>query len=381
MTYDEVGENISRRHFLKGISSCALLFAISGNPALTFAQGEKKGYIQTKLAYHFIAVDKGRIQCQLCPRQCLVPEGRRGFCGVRENRGGKYYSLVYGNPCAVHVDPIEKKPFYHLLPASTSFSIATAGCNLRCKFCQNWEISQARPEDTYNLDVSPEKVVAMAKKVGARSIAYTYVEPTIFFEYMIDTARLAKKEGILNVYHSNGFINPEPLKELAKFLDAANIDLKGYTEEFYSNMSQGRLAPVLQTLKLLRELGVHLEITHLVIPTQNDDAEGVRKMCAWIKADLGAATPVHFSRFYPLYKLRNLPPTPVSTLEKNRKIAMEEGLEYVYIGNVPGHEGERTYCPKCQKLLIGRRGYTISAVHLNKGKCQFCGKTIPGIWA
>ncbi len=380
MTYDEVGENFSRRHFLKGISSCAFLFAISRNPALTFAQGEKKGYIQTKLAYHFIAVDKGRIQCQLCPRQCLVPEGRRGFCGVRENRGGKYYSLVYGNPCAVHVDPIEKKPFYHLLPASTSFSIATAGCNLRCKFCQNWEISQARPEDTYNLDVSPEKVVAMAKKVGARSIAYTYVEPTIFFEYMIDTARLAKKEGILNVYHSNGFINPEPLKELAKFLDAANIDLKGYTEEFYSSMSQGRLAPVLQTLKLLRELGVHLEITHLVIPTQNDDAEGVRKMCAWIKGDLGAATPVHFSRFYPLYKLRNLPPTPVSTLEKNRKIAMEAGLEYVYIGNVPGHEGERTYCPKCQKLLIGRQGYTISAVHLNKGKCQFCGKTIPGIW-
>lgn len=381
MTYDEVGgKEFSRRHFLKGITSCAFLWAISGNPTLTCAQGEKKGYIQTKLAYHFLALDHRRIQCQLCPRQCLVPDGRRGFCGVRENRGGKYYSLVYGNPCAVHVDPIEKKPFYHLLPASTSFSIATAGCNLRCKFCQNWEISQARPEDTYNLDFSPEKVVAMAKKVGARSIAYTYVEPTIFFEYMIDTARLAKKEGILNVYHSNGFINPGPLKELAKFLDAANIDLKGYTEEFYSSMLQGRLAPVLQTLKVLRELGVHLEITHLVIPTQNDDIEGVRKMCTWIKADLGADTPVHFSRFYPLYKLRNLPPTPVSTLEKSRKIAMDVGLEYVYIGNVPGHEGERTYCPKCQKLLIGRQGYTIGEVHLIKGKCQFCGKPIPGIW-
>ena len=200
MTYDEAGgKEFSRRHFLKGIPCCALLWAISGHPPFTFAQGEKKGYIQTKPAYHSVGLDQRRIQCQLCPRQCVVADGRRGFCGVRENRGGQYYSLVYGNPCAVHVDPIEKKPFYHLLPASTSFSIATAGCNLRCKFCQNWEISQAKPEDTYNLDVPPEKVVAMAKKVGSRSIAYTYVEPTIFFEYMIDTARLAKKEGILNV--------------------------------------------------------------------------------------------------------------------------------------------------------------------------------------
>ncbi len=381
MTCDEAGEReLSRRDFLKGIRSCSFLWAISVSPSLTFAQGEKKGYIQTKLAYHFLALDDEKIQCLLCPRQCLVPDGRRGFCGVRENRGGKYYSLVYGNPCAVHVDPIEKKPFYHFLPASKSFSIATAGCNLRCKFCQNWEISQAKPEDTYNLDVPPEKIVAMAKKVGARSIAYTYVEPTIFFEYMIDTAKLAKREGVLNVYHSNGFINPEPLKELAKVLDAANIDLKGFTEEFYSSMSQGRLAPVLQTLRILKDLGIHLEITNLVIPTRNDDAERMRKMCNWIKTDLGAETPVHFSRFYPLYKLRNLPPTPVSTLEKSRQIALEAGLEYVYIGNVPGHEGERTYCPKCRKLLIGRQGYTIGAIHLNKGKCRFCGKAIPGIW-
>jgi len=381
MTYDEVREKaFSRRHFLKGLTSCAFLWAISGQPSLTVAQGEKKGYIQNKLAYHFLPLDRQRIQCQLCPRQCLVSNGQRGFCGVRENRQGKYYSLVYGNPCAVHLDPVEKKPFYHLLPASTSLSIATAGCNLRCKFCQNWEISQARPEDTYNLNVPPEKVAAMAKKVGARSIAYTYVEPTIFFEYMIDTAKLAKKEGILNVCHSNGFINPGPLQELAKFLDAANIDLKGFTEEYYSSMSQGSLAPVLQTLKALKKLGVHLEITNLLIPTKNDDVEVVRKMCTWIKTELGAGTPVHFSRFYPLYKLRNLPPTPVSTLEKSRKIAMDMGLEYVYIGNVPGHEGERTYCPKCQKLLIGRQGYTIGEVHLSKGKCRFCGKPIPGIW-
>jgi pyruvate formate lyase activating enzyme len=294
---------------------------------------------------------------------------------------GKYYSLVYGNPCAVHMDPIEKKPFYHLLPASTSFSIATAGCNFRCKFCQNWEISQTTPDETYNLELPPEKVVALAKKAGSRSIAYTYAEPTIFFEYMMDTGKLAKKEGILNVYHSNGFINPQPLKELCQVLDAANIDLKGFTEEYYSSMSQGHLTPVLQTLKTLKHEGVHLEITNLVTPSKNDDADTVKKMCAWIKNELGADTPVHFSRFYPLYKLRNLPPTPVSTLEKCRQIAMDAGLEYVYIGNVPGHEGERTFCPKCKKVLISRQGYYIVEVNLEKGKCKFCGKPIPGIWA
>jgi pyruvate formate lyase activating enzyme len=287
---------------------------------------------------------------------------------------------VYGNPCAVHVDPVEKKPFYHLLPASTSFSIATAGCNFRCKFCQNWEISQVTPEDTYNYELPPERVVDLAKRAGSRSIAYTYVEPTIFYEYMLDTAKLARKEGILNVCHSNGFINPGPLKELCKFLDAANIDLKGFKEDFYGSMTQGQLAPVLRTLKTLKTEGVHVEITNLVIPTQNDDPDIVGKMCSWIKSELGPDTPVHFSRFYPLYKLRNLPPTPVTTLERNRKIALEAGLEYAYIGNVPGHEAERTYCPQCKKLLIFRQGYSIGEVNLNKGKCRFCGKAISGIW-
>jgi pyruvate formate lyase activating enzyme len=279
------------------------------------------------------------------------------------------------------VDPVEKKPFYHLLPASTSFSIATAGCNFRCKFCQNWEISQVPPEDTYNYELPPERVVELARKAGSRSIAYTYVEPTIFYEYMLDTAKLARKEGILNVCHSNGFINPVPLKELCKFLDAANVDLKGFTEDFYGGMAQGRLAPVLQTLKTLKSEGVHVEITNLVIPTQNDNPESVRKMCAWIKDELGADTPIHFSRFYPLYKLRNLPPTPVATLERNRKIALEVGLEHAYIGNVPGHEGEKTYCPRCKKMVIFRQGYSIGEVNLNKGKCKFCGKPISGIWA
>lgn len=369
----------SRRDFLKA-SACTLLVSGIGFPETASAQRGEKGYLQPKLSPHFISLADGRVKCRLCPRECVVSKGQRGFCGVRENRDGQYYSLVYGNPCAVHVDPIEKKPFYHMLPASTSFSIATAGCNFRCKFCQNWEISQSRPDDTYNFDLPPERIVALAKKAGARSIAYTYVEPTIFYEYMWDTAALAKKEGILNVCHSNGFINPGPLRELCRLISGANIDLKGFTEDFYGQMSQGRLAPVLETLKTLKREGVHLEITNLMIPTLNDDPETLRQMCTWIKNELGADTPIHFSRFYPLYKLRNLPPTPVATLEKTRRIAIEAGLEYVYIGNVPGHEGEKTYCPKCKKIVIDRQGYSIREIHLERGKCKFCGTPIAGIW-
>ena len=381
---DEAGRKaptFSRRRFLKAGACAALFWSAMGYPSKASAQKGKKGLLGPRVSLHYQSLKDGKIQCQLCPRECLVSVGGRGFCGVRENREGKYYSLVYGNPCAVHVDPVEKKPFYHLLPASTCFSIATAGCNFRCKFCQNWEISQVAPDDTFNYDLPPDRVVDLARKAGSRSIAYTYVEPTIFYEYMLDTAKLARKEGLLNVYHSNGFINPGPLKELCKFLDGANVDLKGFTEAFYGGMSQGRLAPVLESLKTLKSSGVHLEITHLVIPTQNDDPETVRKMCAWIKDELGPDTPLHLSRFYPLYKLRNLPPTPVPTLERNRKIAAEAGLEYAYIGNVPGHEGERTFCPACKKLLIFRQGYSLGEINLSKGRCKFCGKPISGIWA
>jgi pyruvate formate lyase activating enzyme len=372
---------LSRRDFLKAAACGVSLLGIPVMPSPALAQGEKKGLIGTHLSPYFISLGDQRIQCQLCPRNCVVADGRRGHCGVRENRQGKYYSLVYGNPCAVHVDPIEKKPFYHLLPGSSSFSIATAGCNLHCKFCQNWEISQTTPDETYNLELPPGRVVASARKAGSRSIAYTYAEPTIFFEYMLETAKVAKREGILNVYHSNGFVNPGPLKDLCRVLDAANIDLKGFTEEYYSSMSQGSLAPVLKTLKTLKHEGIHLEITNLVIPSKNDDMDTVHQMCAWIKSELGPDTPVHFSRFYPLYKLLSLPPTPVSTLEKCRQIATDAGLEYVYIGNVPGHEGERTYCPRCKKVLIVRHGYYVEEINLNKGKCKYCGKPIPGIWA
>lgn len=375
---------MTKREFLRfcGTSFCMLSFAhLFGFSETSHAQMAKKGLIKTKLSPYFTSLDGGEIQCELCPRRCHVPKGKRGFCRVRENREGKYYSLVYGNPCAIHLDPIEKKPFFHLLPGTTSFSLATAGCNFQCKFCQNWEISQASPEDVYSYDVPPEMIVKKAKETGAHSVAYTYVEPTIFFEYMIDTGSLVKKSGLLNVMHSNGFINPSPLQNLCKVLNAANIDLKGFTDTFYRELSNGERIPVLETLKTLKQENVHLEITNLMIPTKNDEIPVVREMCLWIKKELGADTPIHFSRFYPLYKLKSLPPTPVATLEKARAIALSAGLEYVYIGNVPGHEGENTFCPKCKKMIIQRTGYMVGEVRIKGGKCGYCGKPIPGIWA
>jgi pyruvate formate lyase activating enzyme len=375
--------HLTKREFLKfcGASFCFLSSTqLLGFPRTSQAQIAKKGLIKTKLSPYFTSLEEGEVQCELCPKRCRVSKGKRGFCRVRENRDGKYYSLVYGNPCAVHLDPIEKKPFFHVLPSTTSFSLATVGCNFQCKFCQNWEISQAFPEDVYNYDVPPEMIVKKAKEVGAHSVAYTYVEPTIFYEYMVDMCQLVKKAGLLNVYHSNGFINPEPLKNLCKVMDAANIDLKGFTETFYRDLCSGELAPVLETLKTLKKEKVHLEITNLVIPTQNDDLSVLEEMCLWVKKELGADTPLHFSRFYPLYKLRSLPPTPVSTLEKARNVALSTGLEFVYIGNIPGHEGEHTFCPKCKKMVIQRIGYMIGENHLKGGKCQYCGKPLPGIW-
>ncbi|MBU0651675.1 MAG: AmmeMemoRadiSam system radical SAM enzyme [Proteobacteria bacterium] len=379
-----VGRKMTKRDFLRfcGAGVCLVPAAsLLGFPKIGRAQLAKKGLIKTKPASHFTQMEGGEIRCELCPRRCRVPKGSRGFCRVRENRDGKYYSLVYGNPCAVNLDPIEKKPFFHVLPGTTSFSLATAGCNFHCKFCQNWAISQASPEDLYNYDFPPELVVKKAREMRARSVAYTYVEPVIFFEYMLDTGRLVKEAGLLNVCHSNGFINPAPLRDLCRVLSAANIDLKGFSDSFYRKLCGGELNPVLETLKTLKREKIHLEITNLVIPTENDQAEVLKAMCLWVKKELGADTPLHFSRFYPLYKLQSLPPTPVSTLERARSIALAAGLEYVYIGNVPGHEGENTFCPNCTKKIIRRTGYMVGEMHLNNGKCGYCGKPIPGIWA
>jgi pyruvate formate lyase activating enzyme len=318
--------------------------------------------------------------CRLCPRECVISEGKRGYCRVRENRKGVLYALSYGQPVAIHIDPIEKKPFFHYLPGSQSFSIATVGCNLNCSFCQNWEISQAKPEEVKAESLLPEQLVAQAQMSGARSIAFTYTEPTVFYEYMLDVAKSARNKGLRVVMHSNGFVNEEPLRRLCKYLDAANIDLKGFSQEYYSKICEGSLAPVLKSLQILREEGVHVEITNLLLSGYNDDPETIRKMCRWIKDELGADTPVHFSRFYPMYKLLALISTPVEKLELARKIALDSGLKYVYIGNIPGHEAENTFCPNCRKPVIKRIGYTVSEIDLADGRCKFCNQEIKGVW-
>jgi pyruvate formate lyase activating enzyme len=320
------------------------------------------------------------VQCELCPNECVLDVNQVSRCRARINKDGTLFSRVYGKPCAVHVDPIEKKPFFHFLPGTTAFSIATAGCVLSCKFCQNWQISQASPEDTDTYDLPPEKVVREAINYKCKSIAYTYTEPTAFYEYMYDTAVVAKKQGVKNVMHSCGYINEKPLRKLSKHLDAADLDLKAFTEEFYQNISGGMLKPVLNSLVVLREEGIWLEITNLVIPTLNDDIKKINEMCRWIHKNLGPDVPLHFSRFFPNYKLDNLPPTPIDTLTDARKTAMDVGLKFVYIGNIR-HEGESTFCPKCKKILIERMGYFIKQNNIKNGKCSFCGTSIPGVWS
>lgn len=366
------------KNLIKFIIAIFCLFALVG---LCFFSPKIIAQSQDKEALYYQKLDDKIVQCQLCPRRCIIPPDKRGFCRTRENRDGILYTLTYAKAVSAHPhDPIEKKPFFHYLPGSFTFSVATAGCNLKCKFCQNWEISQKTPEEVEYRYLEPAQLVKKAKDFNRDIIAYTYNEPTIFFEYMLDSAKEAKAQGLKNVMHSNGYINPEPLRELARYLDAANIDLKGFTEDYYAQMTLGTLEPVLTSLKVLKEEGVHLEITTLLVPGYNDDLDTLKKMCIWIKDNLGVDTPLHFSRFTPLYKLTSLEFTPLETLEKARQIAMDCGLKYVYIGNLPGHEAENTYCPKCRRMLIERKGYFVIQNNLMDGKCKFCGEKIDGVW-
>jgi pyruvate formate lyase activating enzyme len=280
----------------------------------------------------------------------------------------------------VHVDPIEKKPFFHFLPGSKSFSLATVGCNLHCKNCQNWEISQANPEDSEAAFCPPEKLVELTKRYGCQSLAYTYTDPVIYYEYTYDTSKLAREANIRNVLVTAGYINQEPWKRLLNFVDAARIDLKSISDNFYREVCSGTLKPVQNTLVLTRASGVHLEVINLVIPTLNDTPEQIRELSRWVRANLGSEIPLHFSGFYPQYKMRHLPPTSLKTLSAARDIAMEEGLDFVYIGNVQSERGQNTYCPGCKKLLIERVGYIVSQNHLKDGCCPDCGRQIYGIW-
>ncbi len=320
------------------------------------------------------------VQCLLCPFKCTLKPDERGICQVRMNMDGKLISLVYARPATIHVDPIEKKPIFHLYPGSGAFSLATFGCNLGCKFCQNWQLSQTRPEDGTNYYAPPAEIVKLAKQKNCSSIAYTYSEPIVYYEYTYDTSVLAKQKGIKNIMVTAGFINEKPMRKLAKVIDAANVDLKGFTENYYRNVCHGALKPVLKTLEICVEENVILEITNLIVTTLNDDMKMIKKMAKWIRKNLGPQIPLHFSKFTPMYKLKNLPPTPVKTLINARKTALDEGMHYVYIGNVYVKDGETTFCPNCGKKLVERYGYTIRSNKMKSNNCPYCGEKIYGLW-
>jgi len=320
------------------------------------------------------------VMCLICPNECVLKEGEVSQCNNRIVRNSKLYTMAFGNPCSVNVDPMEKKPLYHFLPGSRAYSIATAGCNLACLNCQNWTISQTRPDRTRNYDLMPERVVEEAVKNSCRSIAYTYSEPVSFFEYAYETASLARKAGVKNVIKSNGYVNPEPLRKLCTVADAANIDLKSFRESTYLKLSGGKLQPVLEALKIYRDSGVWLEITNLVVPSWTDKPEEIAAMCKWLSENGFKDNPIHFSRFYPVYKLDQLPPTPVELLNNAAKIARAEGLRYVYTGNIPGNEQANTLCPGCGTTLIIREGYRVVTNNISGGKCHKCGREIRGIW-
>ena len=372
-------DTISRRDFFR-VTAAMTLSSAAFLVATEDAEAQKLGYLSEIEARHYRKLNKKRVQCTRCPNLCKLKPGERSFCRTRINREGKLFTVAYGNPCAIHIDPVEKKPLFHFLPSTQVLSFAIAGCTFRCKFCQNWEISQFHPEETYNHALFPQDMVDLAIQYETPSIASTYSEPTAFYEYMYDTNKLAKSAGIRTTMHSNGSINTEPLEELCEYLDAANIDLKFFNDEMYYKISHGYLETVLETLETLVNKGVHLEITNLVVPSLNDKKKEIKKMVLWILEHLGPDVPVHFSRFHPTYKLKNLPPTPVKTLEMVREIARDQGLNYVYIGNIPGHSAENTYCPGCGKMIIKRIGYIVKENKIVNGKCKFCKTKIAGIW-
>lgn len=321
-----------------------------------------------------------RVRCELCPTECELQDYQVGGCRVRINLKGELYSLVYGKPCAVAIDPIEKKPFFHVLPSSKSFSIATVGCVLGCKFCQNWQISQASPERSKNIDLPPEDLARKAAFYGCKTIAYTYTEPTVFYEYMYDSSLIARRYGIRNTLHTCGYINEKPLRELCRVIDAACVDLKAFSEDFYGRLCGGRLRPVLDALIVLKEEGIWTEVVNLLIPGQNDSPQMVKALSRWIYENLGEGVPLHFSRFFPYYKMKNLPPTPFATLNQAREIALETGLKYVYIGNIRS-DAENTYCPNCKRMIVERMGYQVNAINIKDSHCKYCGEFIPGMWS
>lgn len=326
--------------------------------------------------------EEQKVTCNLCSHRCRIKKGKRGLCGVRENRDGILYSLVYGLLVAENCDPIEKKPLFHFLPGSLSYSISTVGCNFRCSHCQNYNISQF-PHDNEGRVTgalrSPEDIVNAAEKNDCKSISYTYVEPTIFYEFARDCSILAHKRGLKNVFVSNGYMTPEVTRDVAPLLDAINIDIKAFTDEFYKKVCKARLQPVLDNVRLMHELGVWVEVTTLVIPGWNDSDEELREIARFIKS-IDPRIPWHVTGFYPTFKMTDRGPTPAASLRTARNIGMNEGLLYVFEGNIPGMGGENTFCPSCKKEIITRYGFSISSMKMIDGKCSSCGENINGVW-
>ncbi|OFX20671.1 MAG: AmmeMemoRadiSam system radical SAM enzyme [Bacteroidetes bacterium GWA2_31_9b] len=377
---------ISKREFIKYgcIGSCAL--ALSANKTFAFTKGIKSItnnsddlWKWSKLSKYFIETPRG-VKCTLCPNECNIKEGDSGDCRSRVNHNGKIYSIGYGNPCSINIDPIEKKPLYHFLPESNSYSLAVAGCNFACLNCQNWQISQVSPKDTRNYDLMPEGVYKQAKEYKCLSISYTYSEPIVFYEYVFDSAKIAKQNGIKNVLVSAGYINEKPLRDLIPYIDGANIDLKSFDDDIYVRLNGGKLEPILNTLKILKQEGVWLEITNLVVPEWTDDLSMIERMCDWLYKNGFEDTPLHFSRFHPMYKLTHLSATPANVLNKARDIATKSGLKYVYVGNVPGSEAQNTICPKCKTIVVERKGYQILQNNIVNGYCKNCKTKIAGVW-
>ncbi|MFZ5806010.1 MAG: AmmeMemoRadiSam system radical SAM enzyme [Verrucomicrobiota bacterium] len=423
MPSNSLGGKISRRQAIKygtvgaasllGASSALYYFSgashsESSAQAMTPSSDDTwKLWLQrgwAKEARHYSALSEKSVECLLCPNHCILDPGGRGRCRNRINIDGKLYTMVYGNPCTFHVDPIEKKPLMHFLPSTGVFSIATSGCCLRCLNCQNWDISQRAPEETKDpripdialtpakinflsandlrgLSMFPQDVVRLAETFECPSIAYTYAEPIVFYEYMEETSKLAREKKIKNVWITCGHITPKALEELCPYLDAANVNLKSFDESIYRTLNSGLLQPVLDTLKMLKERNVWFEVTNLIVPTYTDKLDMISRMCDWLVENIGVNYPLHFSRFHPAHKLTHLPQTPLEILKQAREIALKAGLHYVYIGNAPGMpEVEHTYCPQCKKIVVERNIYSVLSIRLEHGRCRFCQTPIAGVW-
>lgn len=334
----------------------------------------------SRLALYQEKLSDKAVRCRVCPHNCIVHEGKSGLCKTRINVDGNLYSIAYGNPCSISVDPIEKKPLFHFFPESRIFSLATGGCNFRCLNCQNWNISQSSPQVFQSHDLPPENIVNQALLRDTNMIAFTYTEPTVFYEYMYETAKIAHEAGLKTVIVSNGYINQQPLLDLCPYLDAANIDLKCFDDAIYRKLAGGRLQPVLDTLKTLKEKHVWLEITNLLVPTFSDSPEMIQAMCSWLYENGFADTPLHFSRFFPTYKLEHIAPTSEETLKLAKEIAENAGVKYVYIGNRPDLNGENTYCSNCKQLLVERTRFTVIKNLIHNNQCNYCGEQIAGVW-